>query len=94
MEFIFIILLKLIDLYTYVVIGAVILSWLLAFGILPLTNRIVYRIVMGIRNMTEPVFDAVRRVIPAIFGLDLSPILILFALQGIKIALIRLYFAL
>ena len=93
MEFIFVILLKLIDLYTYIVIGAVILSWLLAFQILPLTNKIVYRIVMGIRNLTEPVFDAVRRVIPTIFGLDISPIIILFALQGIKIALIKLYFA-
>jgi len=90
MVLIFSLLFWLIDLYTYIIFASVIISWLLAFGILKMSNSIIYRIVMIITSLTQPIFDAVRVVIPSFFGLDFSPVIILLALQGIKIALIQL----
>ena len=90
MVLIFSLLFWLIDLYTYIIFASVIISWLLAFGILKMSNNIIYRIVMVITGLTQPIFDAVRLVIPSLFGLDFSPVIILLALQGIKIALIQL----
>ena len=90
MVLIFSLLFWLIDLYTYIIFASVIISWLLAFGILKMSKNIIYRIVMIITSLTQPIFDAVRVVIPSFFGLDFSPVIILLALQGIKIALIQL----
>ena len=90
MVLIFSLLLWLIDLYTYIIFASVIISWLIAFDILKMNNNIIYKIVMIITNLTQPIFDTVRVVIPNFFGLDFSPVIILLALQGIKIALIQL----
>ncbi len=90
MVLIFSLLLWLIDLYTYIIFASVIISWLIAFDILKINNNIVYKVVMIVTNLTQPVFDAVKMVIPSFFGLDFSPVIILLALQGIKIALIQL----
>ena len=73
--------LELISLYTYVVIAAVIVSWLIAFGVINTYNRYARGIVQFLDAVTEPVFRQVRKVIPPIGGLDLSPLIVLIALQ-------------
>jgi YggT family protein len=73
--------LELITLYTYVVIAAVIVSWLIAFGVINTYNRYARAIVQFLDAVTEPVFRQVRKVIPPIGGLDLSPLIVLIALQ-------------
>jgi YggT family protein len=73
--------LELISLYTWVVIIAVVVSWLIAFGVINVYNHIVRSIVQALDAITEPVFRQVRRVIPPIGGLDLSPLIVLIALQ-------------
>lgn len=62
----------LLDLYSLVVIASVVLSWMS----LPEDNpfvRLVYR-------LTEPVLAPVRRVVPAVGGFDLSPLVVLLAI--------------
>ena len=73
--------LEIITLYTYVVIAAVIVSWLIAFGVINTYNRYARGIVQFLDAVTEPVFRQVRKVIPPIGGLDLSPLIVLIALQ-------------
>jgi YggT family protein len=75
-------LLLLIDLYSLILFASVILSWIN----LPPDNPVV-RIV---QQLTEPVLSRVRAVLPSMGGLDLSPMLVLFALQLLKRLLIRL----
>jgi YggT family protein len=70
------ILARLIDLYSLLILAAVILSWVRV----PRGNPIVD----FIERATEPAFGLVRRVIPPIGGIDLSPIVILFALRFLK----------
>lgn len=70
----------LLDLCWFVVIAAVVASWLVAFGVLNMQNQLVRQIVRTLDALTEPVFRPVRRLIPPIGGLDLSPIFVLLAI--------------
>ena len=71
---------KLIDYYSVVVIVAVILSWLQ----LPPSNQVV-RIT---RMLTEPALVPIRRLVPSARGIDFSPLILLVLLQILKGALI------
>ncbi|MGN6514894.1 MAG: YggT family protein [Rhizomicrobium sp.] len=73
--------LELITLYTYVVIAAVIVSWLIAFGVINTYNRYARMVVQFLDAATEPVFRQVRKVIPPIGGLDISPLIVLIGLE-------------
>ena len=73
--------LELITLYTYVVVAAVIVSWLIAFGVLNTYNPLARSVVRFLDAATEPVFRQIRKVIPPIGGLDISPLIVLIALQ-------------
>ena len=90
MDIIIIVALFAIQIYTLIIITSVIISWLIAFDILP-KNQITYTIVNTVTRLTAPVFDAVRSVIPTWGGLDFSPIVILLALQGMRYGIITTF---
>jgi YggT family protein len=69
-----------IDLYWYVVIAAVVMSWLIAFGVLNTYNPLARSVIRALDAVTEPVFRQVRRIVPAMGGLDLSPMIVLILL--------------
>lgn len=80
------VILLVLELYTYVVIAAVILSWLIAFNVINTYNGAVRAIVNAVNAMTEPVLRPIRQALPSFGGLDLSPIvlfLIIFLIQRI-----------
>ena len=80
--------LQLLNLYWWVVIAAVIASWLVAFGVINMHNQIVLSIVRGLYALTEPVFRQIRRVIPTIGGLDISPVIVLIAISFLQYAIV------
>ncbi|NOT71995.1 MAG: YggT family protein [Hyphomicrobium sp.] len=67
----------LITLYTYVVIASVILSWLMAFGVINSYNPMVRSIWQGLHAVTEPLLGPIRRMLPNMGGIDISPIILL-----------------
>jgi YggT family protein len=71
-------------LYTVVIIAAVVSTWLIAFGVLNTANQLVRQIVHTLDALTDPVFRQVRRIIPPIGGLDLSPIIVLISIQLVR----------
>jgi YggT family protein len=75
---------QVINLYIYVIIAAVIASWLIAFGVVNIRNEAVRVVLQVLHALTEPVFRQVRRVIPPIGGLDLSPLVVLIVLSAIQ----------
>ena len=77
-------LLEILDLYEWVVILAVIVSWLTAFNVINVHNNFVRAILRILLALTEPVFRQVRRVIPAVGGLDLSPIIVVVLIEFLK----------
>lgn len=70
-----------IELYITVVIVAVVMSWLTAFNIVNSRNPVVMQIDRILYALTDPALRPIRRVIPSLGGLDISPI-ILFLLLG------------
>ena len=74
----------LIDLYIWVIIAMVIMSWLTAFNVLNPRSPFVAQIDRALYALTNPVFGPVRRVIPSIGGLDISPIIVLLLLEAIQ----------
>ena len=77
-------LLTILDIYWWVVIAAVIASWLVGFGIINAYNPIARSILRVLHALTEPVFGPVRRVIPALGGLDISPLIVLLLLTFLR----------
>jgi len=69
-------LIEVLELYKWVVIAAVIVSWLTAFNVINVHNNFVRTLLRILLALTEPVFRQVRRVIPPMGGLDLSPIVV------------------
>jgi YggT family protein len=69
----------LITLYTYVVIANVILSWLMAFGVVNPYNPTVRAIWQALNALVEPLLRPIRNILPNMGAVDLSPIVLLLA---------------
>ena len=74
----------LIDLYEFVIIVAVVASWLIVFGVLSTRNQFARSLISALDALTEPVFRQVRRVIPSIGGIDFSPIIVFIVLEVVR----------
>jgi len=81
-------LLLLLDLYWWVVVIAVVVSWLVAFGVLNTYNHLARSIIRALDALTEPVFRPIRRILPSLGGLDLSPLIVLIAIWFLEYVLV------
>ncbi len=73
-------LVQIVDIYTYVVLGAVLISWVQ----LPPSNPVA----MLLRAMTEPLLAPIRNLLPEFGGLDFSPLVLIFGLRILRGVLI------
>ena len=76
-------LMSVINIYLLIVVIWVIASWLRSFGVIDARHPVIHQILSVLDAFVEPVMRPIRRVIPAIGGLDLSPIVVIFALYFI-----------
>lgn len=67
--------------YNWVVIAAVILNLLVAFNVINPRNQLIRTVVNALYAMTEPVFQRVRRFLPIMGNVDLSPLVVIFAIM-------------
>ena len=81
-------LLLLLDIYWWIVLAAVVVSWLVALGLLNVYNHLARSIIRALEALTEPVFRPIRKVIPPIGGLDLSPLIVLIAIWFLQYVLV------
>ena len=73
--------------YSYVVIANVIISWLIAFNVLNTSNRFVYMVLDFTYRMTEPFLNRIRRFLPNLGALDISPIILLMLIWIIQMCM-------
>ena len=73
---IFFLLIELLEIYKWIVIAAVIVSWLIVFNVINTYNNFVRSLLHMLSALTEPVFRRVRKFLPPMGGLDLSPIVV------------------
>jgi YggT family protein len=64
------------QLYMWAFILSAIMSWLIAFNVINLGNRLVYAIYDILNRLTEPLLRPIRRFLPDLGGLDLSPMVV------------------
>jgi YggT family protein len=68
-----------------VVIVNAVISWLIAFDVLNIRNQTVYRIVTALDSVTDPLLRPLRRVMPNLGGIDITPIILIILLKALQI---------
>ena len=92
-SFLYFILDAILGLLIWAIIINAIISWLVAFDVINLRNRIAYQIAHFLDAVTRPILKPFQRFIPPLGGVDVTPILALLVLQGIRIYLLPWIFA-
>ncbi len=65
------------DLYWWIIIGSAVFSWLYAFNVVNMNNQFVGAIGNFLHQMTEPLLRPIRKIMPNLGTIDLSPIILL-----------------
>ncbi len=68
----------------FIIIG-VVMSWLVAFNVINLQNQFVYSVYSTLNGIVEPMLKPIRRFIPNMGGIDISPIVLLLAISFLRI---------
>ena len=89
---IFYLVLQILKIYSYIVIANVIISWLIAFNVLNTQNRFVYSLLELTYKLTEPFLSKIRRFLPNLGTLDISPVILLLLIWFIEMCM-KLYIA-
>ena len=89
---IFYLVLQILKLYSYIVIANVLISWLIALNVLNTQNRFVYSILELTYRLTDPILNRIRRFLPNLGTLDISPIILLLLIWFIEMCM-KLYVA-
>jgi YggT family protein len=76
--------LTVLNIYFWVLIAMIVMSWLMAFNILSPSNPNVRQANYFLRRLTEPVLQPIRRVLPDLGGIDLSPLVLIIGLQFLQ----------
>ena len=84
MKSIFILLDSIITIYLWIIIINAVLSWLVAFSVLNTQNRFVFALLDATYKMTDPVLNKIRRFIPNLGSIDISPVILILILMFIR----------
>ena len=72
------------EMFSWMIIASAVLSWLIAFNVINMRNSFVRAVCNGLYRLTEPVMQPIRRVLPFMGGIDLSPIIVLLTIMFIE----------
>jgi YggT family protein len=87
-DFLFFLINALLNLFVIALIVSAILSWLLAFDVVNYRNRFVAGLANALDRITGPVLAPLRRIIPSLGGIDITPIIIIIVIRGIQTILL------
>ncbi|MEX0284170.1 MAG: YggT family protein [Paracoccaceae bacterium] len=83
------ILMLILDIVWFFIIAHVIMSWLINFQILNLHQQFVAQVWYGLNRILEPMYRPIRRILPAMQGIDLAPLVALVAVYALRIILVN-----
>ena len=72
------------QIYSWIIIAAAVMSWLVAFGVLNVRNQFIRVVVDLLYRLTEPLLRPIRRFLPNLGGVDISPIILLLGLYFLE----------
>ena len=73
-----------IGIYIWLLIAQAVLSWLVAFGIVNRHNRFIGTVEDFLWRITEPVLRPIRRILPNLGGIDISPMILILLLVFLR----------
>ena len=82
---------NIISLYIWILIINAIISWLVAFNVLNTSNRFVYSVLEISYKLTEPPLGFIRKYIPSLGSIDISPIILILGLMFIRNLVFELF---
>lgn len=91
MQSLFEILMLLLGIARFFIFAHFIMSWLISFNVLNVRQQFVAQIWYSLQRILEPVYGPLRRILPDLGGIDLSPIVALIGIEIIRILLINNY---
>ncbi|PWG18358.1 YggT family protein [Salibaculum griseiflavum] len=80
--------LLLIGVVRFFIIVHFIMSWLINFQVLNIRQPFVYQVWSGLNRLMEPIYAPIRRILPPMGGLDLSPLVALIGIEVLRILII------
>ena len=72
------------SLYLWAIIIGAILSWLVAFNVINAYNQFVQTVLVFLRRISEPALRPIRRFMPDLGGVDISPIILILFIQFVR----------
>ena len=91
MRAVFVVIHEALDLYKWAIILVALMSWLISFNVVNIHNNMVRSIWNGLNAITEPALRLIRRFLPNMGGLDLSPIILIFIVWFVQMEMDDLY---
>ncbi len=82
-------LLRVVDFYTLLIFAYVVLSWLFHYKVLSFDNMFLVRLYDGLKKITDPPLDYIRRYIPSLGGIDIAPVILILIIYLLKDLLIE-----
>ena len=83
------IVLLVLQMYIWLLIAAALLSWLIAFNVVNTRNQFVAMVSDFLYRITEPALRPLRRMIPSLGGIDISPVILILLIILIENVIIR-----
>lgn len=80
-----------IEIYIFIIIISVIISWLIAFNVISIDHPATRNLLKFLGRVTDPVMRPAQRYIPSIGGIDISPIIVIFGLMILQSIIVRLF---
>lgn len=84
----------LLDVLWWIIIIQAVMSWLIAFNIVNMGSDFVRTVMTALDRMTAPIYNPIRKVMPDLGALDLSPMVVLLAILIIRQAVLPPLFGL
>jgi len=72
------------QLLVWIIIAQAILSWLVAFNVINTSSNFVRTLLTGLDRLTAPLYRPIRKILPDFGGIDLSPIVLILAIQIVR----------
>ena len=72
------------QLLVYVIIAQVIISWLVAFNVINSSSPFIRTVLSGLERVTAPLYRPIRKLLPDFGGLDFAPIVLILAIQVVR----------
>lgn len=78
----------LLDVLWWIIIIQAVLSWLIAFNVINTSNDFIRTVMVALDRMTQPIYAPIRRIMPDLGALDLSPMVVLLAIVILRQAIL------